>query len=149
LLLVGKGMDLEPYTSLIKKNRMRDNIHVAGFRQDAPELIAASNVLVQPSISGEGLPRAVMEAIAYGTPVVITDTGGGKEVIDDGVTGFVVPVKDPAAIARCVEQLYSDPDKAASMAAQGKSHLQMNFSSERTVEKYIDYFETLSNTDQS
>ena len=39
--------------------------------------------------AGEGLPRAVMEAMGYGTPVVITTTGGGKEVVDDGVTGFI------------------------------------------------------------
>ena len=109
LILAGRGMDSEPYSSLITTNAMRERIHVAGFRNDAPELIAASDILVQPSRSGEGLPRAMMESMSYGTPVIITDTGGGKEVVEDGKSGFVVPVEDPDAIAQCIEQLYNDP----------------------------------------
>jgi len=143
LLLAGLNMDKEPYTSLIAGNKMRGRIHTAGFRQDAPELIAASDVLVQPSISGEGLPRAVMEAISYGTPVVATDTGGGKEVIEDGVTGFIVPVREPQAIADRVEKLYASPEFAQQMAKQSRRHLETDFSSTGTVEKFIDFFESL------
>ena len=143
LILAGKGMDSEPYTGLIAKNLMRDRIHIAGFRTDAPELIAASDILIQPSISGEGLPRAVMEAMSYGTPVVITDTGGGKEVVEDGKSGFVVPVKDPDAIAERVEQLYRDPSLLKLFSINGRIRLEQEFSSSRTVEKYIDYFEQL------
>ncbi len=144
LLLVGKDTDAEPYSSLIARNRMRERIHVAGFRNNAPELIAASEVLVQPSRSGEGLPRAVMEAMGYGTPVVITDTGGGKEVVVDGVSGFVVPVEDPAAISRRVEQLYSDPELRRQLAENGKKNLEDQYSSARTTDKYLAYFSTLA-----
>lgn len=56
LLLVGKGTDKEPYASLLANNAMNARIHVAGYRTDAPELIAASEVLIQPSTGGEGLP---------------------------------------------------------------------------------------------
>jgi len=144
LLLVGKGMDDEPYSTLIAGNRMRERIHVAGFRNNAPELIAASDVLVQPSRSGEGLPRAVMEAMGYGTPVIITDTGGGKEVVEDGVSGFVIPVEDPAAISRRVEQLYKDADLRRQLAESGKKNLQDRFSSVGTTDKYLAYFSALA-----
>ncbi|MDH5765551.1 MAG: glycosyltransferase family 4 protein [Gammaproteobacteria bacterium] len=143
LLLVGRGMDKEPYKTLIKNNKMKTRIHLTGYRHDAPELIVASDVLVQPSISGEGLPRAMMEAMGYGTPPVITTTGGGKEVIEDGVTGFVVPVKDPEAIADRVRILYQQPDLVKAMSERCKEKIHSEFSSKKTVENYIKYFESM------
>ena len=122
---------------------MCSRIHVTGYRFDAPELIHASDILVQPSISGEGLPRAVMEAMGYGTPVVITTTGGGKEVVDDGVTGFIVPTKDPEAIASRVRQLFQNPELALKMSKNSKEKLRTDLSSQRTVVRYIEYFESL------
>ncbi|MCP4001143.1 MAG: glycosyltransferase family 4 protein [Gammaproteobacteria bacterium] len=146
LILAGKGMDGEPYSSMVATNAMHERIHVTGFRNDAPELIAASDILVQPSRSGEGLPRAVMESMGYGTPVVITDTGGGKEVVQDGKSGFVVPVEDPDAIAQRIEQLYNDPDLLESLSINSRRRLAEDFSSDRTVEKLINYFQKLAVT---
>ncbi len=143
LLLVGKNIDTEPYTTLISNSKMKDRIHVAGYRQDAPELIAASDILVQPSISGEGLPRTVMEALGYGTPPVITTTGGGKEVIQNGLNGFIVPVKDPKAIAERVTQLYENPELIQRLSAQCRKTLKTTFSLQTTVENYINYFESM------
>jgi glycosyltransferase involved in cell wall biosynthesis len=84
-----------------------------------------------------------MEAMSYGTPVIITDTGGGKEVVEDGESGYVVPVKDPDAIATRVEQLYNDPSLLKTFSINGRARIEQEFSSNRTVEKYIDYFERL------
>jgi len=143
LLLVGRNINVAPYTDLIQNSPMKERIHVAGYRHDAPELIAASDILVQPSISGEGLPRTVMEALGYGTPAVITTTGGGKEVIEDGVNGFVVPVKDARAIAERVTQLYNDPDMVRKLSAQCQQTIKTTFSLNTTVDNYIRYFESL------
>lgn len=143
LLLVGRNIDVPPYTEQITNSPMKQRIHVAGYRHDAPELIAASNILVQPSISGEGLPRTVMEALGYGTPAVITTTGGGKEVIEDGVNGFVVPVKDAKAIADRVIQLYHDPELVERLSAQCKHTLATTFSLKTTVDNYVKFFESL------
>ena len=143
LIMIGKGMDQEPYKSLIAENRMSDRIHAKGFRTDAPELMAASDVLVQPSRSGEGLPRAVMESMSYGTPVVITDTGGGKEVVEDEISGFVVPTEDSGAIAERIEQIYRNPALAKQMSENSKVRIRDNFSSAQTATKYTTYFESL------
>jgi glycosyltransferase involved in cell wall biosynthesis len=143
LLLVGKNIDQPPYIELINGSPLRERIHVAGYRHDAPELIAASDLLVQPSISGEGLPRTVMEALGYGTPPVITTTGGGKEVIRDGVNGFVVPVRNPDAIAARVIQLYNDPALLQQLAAQCRDTLAGEFSLQATVTRYEEYFGSL------
>lgn len=143
ILLVGKNMNSEPYSTQIKNSKMKERIHVAGYRHDAPELIVASDVLVQPSISGEGLPRAVMEAMGYGTPPVITTTGGGKEVVDDGVTGFVVPIKDPKAIADRLRTLYQQPELLSQMSKRCKDKLANELSSKTTTDKYLAYFKSL------
>lgn len=146
LILVGKNMDKAPYSDLIAQSKMRDRIHRTGYRYDVPSLVKASNVLVQPSISGEGLPRAVMEAMGIGTPVVITDTGGGKEVVEDGKSGFVVPVKSAEAIAERVKQLYKASALSESMAACGLSKINDEFSSKKTVENYVKFFQQLINS---
>ncbi len=143
LLLVGKGMDQEPYSSLIANNKMRDRIHTTGFRTDAPEMIAASDVLVQPSRSGEGLPRAVMEAMGYGTSVIITDSGGGKEVVQDGSCGYVIPTEDSDAIAERVEILYRDPALLRQFSTSAKARIEKDFSTEKTIDKYLEYFYSL------
>ncbi|PCJ48271.1 MAG: glycosyl transferase family 1 [Gammaproteobacteria bacterium] len=143
LLLVGRGMDKNPYTDLINNSKMSERIHLTGYRYDAPSLTKASDVLVQPSISGEGLPRAVMEAMGIGTAVVITPTGGGKEIIEDGESGFIVPIKDPKAIASKVRELYHNPQLAKKMVDINLAKIAGELSSETTVENYISYFEKL------
>ena len=143
ILLVGKNMDSEPYATLIKNSPMKDRIHLTGYRHDAPELIVASDVLVQPSIRGEGLPRAVMEAMGYGTPPIITTTGGGKEVVEEGITGFIVPIKDPRAIADRIRTLYQQPELLAQMSKHCREKLATDLSSQRTTDKYLDYFKSL------
>ena len=143
LILAGNNMDKEPFSSLIENSGMKERIHVVGYRFDVPQLLKASDLLVQPSISGEGLPRAVMEAMGLGTPTVITTTGGGKEVVEDGVSGFVVPVKDPSAIARRIRELHDKPELCESMAKVGKEKIRNELSTQETAKNYAKYFEEL------
>jgi L-malate glycosyltransferase len=143
LLLVGKNIDTEPYTNLINSSPMKSRIHVLGFRKDAPALIAASKVLVQPSISGEGLPRAVMEALGCGVVPIVTTTGGGKEVVENNMNGFIVPVKDSQAIADRVRQLSNDSELYFKMSVACKESLRSTFSSQATIDKVEKYFESL------
>jgi L-malate glycosyltransferase len=141
LLLVGRNMD--SYSPLIKKSKRPDRIHLTGYRFDAPQLIAASRVLVQPSISGEGLPRTVMEAMGYGVTCVVTDTGGAKEVVEDGVSGFVVPANDSHAIAARVKFLHENPERVRDISVKAKERLVRDFSCSRATWLYIEYFSSL------
>ena len=75
--------------------------------------------------------------------MVITDTGGGKEIVEDGVSGFVVPVEDPAAIAERIKQLCEDPQLLARFSDNARNRLADEFSSERTIDKFIAYLEQL------
>jgi len=143
LLLVGSGMDKEPYKSLINNSKMRQRIHLAGYRNDAPELIAASSILIQPSISGEGLPRVVLESLAYGTPVVASANPGSMEIIDDGYNGCIVPVGDSDAIAHIVRKLYDSPELLKTLSKNSPKIIEDKMSHAKTVEKYLDFFESL------
>jgi L-malate glycosyltransferase len=143
LHLVLVGMNMEGYLPLIKSSRMAGRIHLAGYRANAPEIIAACKLLVQPSISGEGLPKTVMEAIGYGIPCIVTETGGAKEVVEDGRSGFVVPVRDPGAIAERVRRLHGDPELLDAMSKRCRERIRADFSCERSIELYLRYFESL------
>jgi L-malate glycosyltransferase len=145
LLLVGNGMNKEPYKSLIHNSKMKQRIHLAGYRNDAPELISASSILIQPSISGEGLPRVVLESLAYGTPVVASANPGSMEIISDGKNGCIVPVGDSDAIADKVLKLYDSPELLKSLSENSSYVLQNKMSHSNTVKKYIEYFESLIN----
>jgi len=143
LILVGKGIDKEPYRSLLNTNRMKPRIHLAGYRYDAPELIAASDVLIQPSTSGEGLPRVILESLAYGTPVIASANPGSMEIIDDGKNGYIVPVGSFQALADRIRNLYNSPETLQSLIENTKNKLENELSHRRTVDNYIAYFESL------
>jgi len=143
LILVGNGTEKEPYKSLLSNNKMKSRIHLAGYRQDAPELIAASDILIQPSTSGEGLPRVILESLAYGTPVIASANKGSMEIIDDGVNGSIVPIRDPQAIADKIRKLIKTPDILKKYTANSKDKIKNEMSHDTTVKNYIAYFESL------
>lgn len=141
LVLVGKGMDQQPYKQLVSDSPMRERIHVLGYRFDAPQIIAGCQVLVQPSVSGEGLPRTVMESMSYGVPVVATSVGGAKEAIENGVDGFIIPPERPDLIAQHVLRLAADKDLAERFAEAGRAKIAGPMSSSATVVATERFFE--------
>ncbi|MEH6530277.1 MAG: glycosyltransferase family 4 protein [Photobacterium frigidiphilum] len=141
LLLVGSGF--EPHLDQIKQSPMSSRIHVVGHRQDVPSIMAMADFQVQPSISGEGLPRTIIEAMANGTTSVVTTTGGSPELVDDGVTGYVVPTGDATAFAEAMNKLISDREKIHAFSLAAKQKLNEEFNAAKTVEKHIAFFSAL------
>jgi glycosyltransferase involved in cell wall biosynthesis len=115
--------------------------HVAflGYRNDAPRLFAAADMVVLPSLH-EGLPLVAIEALAAARPMVATAVDGTPEVIIDEQTGLLVPPGDPGAMASAVERLLRYPDLGAKLACAGHAHVMQRFDIrmqlERTVEVY-------------
>jgi len=147
ILVVGSGANTQPYTSLIQDSPMGSRIHLAGRREDALALTAAANVLVQPSIDGEGLPRAVIEALAFGKPVISTTAGGASEILEEGKSGFVIAPKDSAAIADKIRLLYTNPQLAHSMKEHCKDLVRHPLSHLKTAQRYAQFFESLLESD--
>jgi glycosyltransferase involved in cell wall biosynthesis len=90
-------------------------VHFTGLRLDIPEIMRSLDVLVVPSLN-EGFGRVIVEANAVGTPVIGADAAGIPEVIEDGVTGLLVPARDPAAMAAAVRRVLEDPAWLARVA---------------------------------
>lgn len=107
--IVGKG-DLENYLlSIIKDNNLENNVHLLGFRSDVDELLRATDVFVFPSLQ-EGLPVALMEAMASGLPVIASRIRGNTDLIENGKGGFLVSSNDVMGFEKCIRKLVKNPD---------------------------------------
>lgn len=142
LLLVGR-MDAPELTRRIEQSPIAERIHRSGFRTDAPAVSAACDVFCLPSVKREGLPRSVIEAMAYRVPPVVTDSGGSPELIVDGVSGFKVPPRDAAALAEKFELLYNDSQLRDRMGQAARERIGSDFRNEDTVRKTIALYEEL------
>jgi len=99
-------------------------------------LLEQADVFVQSSLS-EGLPNVVLEAMASGLPVVATDAGATRDAVTDGVEGFVVPLRDPSAIAAALRNLWLDPGLRERMGRAGRARVEREFSREREADAHV------------
>ncbi|HEX2128928.1 MAG TPA: glycosyltransferase family 4 protein, partial [Solirubrobacterales bacterium] len=108
---------------------------------DALTLLQGLDVFVLTSLPhSEGMPTAILEAMACGKPVVATDVGSVRELVDDGITGFVVPPLDSAALATAVLRLLADPALRERMGAAGRDRAASRFALERLAELHADAY---------
>jgi glycosyltransferase involved in cell wall biosynthesis len=134
LLLVG-DMASQKLKNKIQSSPLRQCIHVPGYRSDAPALMAGCDAYVLPALRREGLPKGVIEAMCYGVPPIVTDAGGSPELIEDGISGLVVPPGNAAAIAEALSYLAENPDARRRMGTQARQRIADRFRHEDTVEK--------------
>lgn len=142
LLLIGR-MDADKLLQRIDRSPRKERIHRIGFRADAPALSAACDVFCLPSVRREGLARALIEAMAYRVPPIVTDSGGSPELVVDGQCGIVVPVEDSQAIADAIERLYRDPALRQRLGDAARERIATHFRNEDTVSKTIALYESL------
>jgi len=112
----------------------------AGFRDDVDRLLPAFTVFCLSSHK-EGLGTSLLDAMAFGRPVVATAAGGIPEAVADGVTGRVVPVRDPAALAAALTELLRDALLRETLGRQGRRRFEQHFTAERMVEETLRVFE--------
>lgn len=142
-LLVGDMEDNSRLSRQIEESPYRDNIHRTGFRNDAPALAAACDAFVLPSIRSEGLPRAVIEAMAYGTPPIVTDAGGSTELVINMENGLVVPHSNAKAIGEAITYLLENPERRLQMGEQARERIRTCFKSETTVQQTLELYQQL------
>lgn len=105
-----------------------------------PALLARADIFVNPSYS-EGLPRSVLEAGAAGKAVIATDVGGTEEIIEDGVSGILLPPKSPEALRGALTRLLDDEELRKRMGNAAKNYVRSNFDWDRIADKYVALFE--------
>jgi glycosyltransferase involved in cell wall biosynthesis len=132
LVLVGEGELRGAIAAQVERLGIGARTILLGHREDSAQLAAAFDVAVLASLS-EGLPNAVMEAMAAGAPVVATAVGGVPELIEDGETGFLVPPASSEALADRIEYALSQTGATGMIAARGRQFIIERFGVERMV----------------
>lgn len=111
-----------------------------GHRDDMVEITAVCDIYVLPSYR-EGLPATLMEASSMSKPIVTTDTFGCKDVVDDGINGFLVPIKDSQKLAEKIEILINNKDLRIKMGKKALEKAQNEFDVNKIVNQYMEYYE--------
>ncbi len=136
LLLVG-NMDSKRLDRAIAESANASRIVKAGYQKSAPAIIAACDVSVLPTLRREGLPKTVIEAMAREVASIVTDVGGSAELIEDAVSGLVVPPGDAAALAAAIERLFEDDELRGRLGKAARRRIQESFNTQQTVAKTL------------
>ena len=119
-LVVGDGVGRAEVRRRVGAMGLEPAVTLTGFRRDIPEVMAALDVLVLPSIRSEATSQVIPQAFAVGTPVVASTVGGSPELVRDGETGRLVPPGDARALAAAMLELVSDPARAQALGRAGQ-----------------------------
>ena len=131
-VLVGKGEHLHELQSLCQALGIQESVTFLGERHDVPDLLRAMDLFLLTS-RVEGMPNAVLEAMATGLPCVVTGAGGSGEPIIEGETGYVVPIGDAQAMVDRVLQILADDELRLSMGKAARARAVNEFSVEKMV----------------
>lgn len=140
-ILAGQGVTSEDpeLRRLIEAGDLGAHAHLLGERRDMPQLLAALDVASLTSTFGEGFPNVVGEAMACAVPCVVTDAGDAAAIVGD--TGFVVPFRDPAAIAAAWERLIDlPPEERQALATRARQRVAEHYSLAAIIGQYEDLY---------
>lgn len=142
LALIGDGPCRAALESRAARPDLQGRVRLLGERADIPRLLAGFDVFTLPSIA-EGISNTVLEAMATGLPVVATRTGGNPELVEDGVTGHLVPVGDRRALADALWSYVGDPHLRALHGKAGRQRAVDHFGLERMTQRYRELYRAL------
>lgn len=113
---------------LVKELHLQNHVIFTGFRSDIPRIMTAADLVVHSAVEPEPFGRVIVEGMATGRPVIATAAGGVLDIIEDKVTGWLVPPKDATAMARAIEQLLQNPEQAKLMGQRAQKRASACFS---------------------
>jgi glycosyltransferase involved in cell wall biosynthesis len=135
-LIIGDGELKDECAGRARALGLEKNFIFTGIRNDIPVLLAGMDVFVLPSLD-EGMPMAVLEAMAAGKPVVATGTGSIPRIIDEGKNGLVVEPGNSAALSGAVKRLLKDPAAAAVMGSAALNRIKSEYSADKMAGEYM------------
>lgn len=138
-VLAGEGPDRVALEAQARALGLTNRIAFLGFRADISDLLAACDLFVLPSLV-EGTPLSVMEAAAAERPVVATEIGGTNELVSHGVTGLLVPPRDPRALAEAMQTVLTDRTLADRFAAAGRARALQEFQGDHMVRRVSEIY---------
>ncbi len=131
-VFAGDGECRADFESQVAALGLQRNFFFIGRRSDVPDVLASCDIAVLPS-RAEGLPNAVLEYMAAGLPTIASNVGGNAELIQDGVTGLLVPAEDSPALSAALLRLLRNPEWSRQLATTGQRLATENYSFERLI----------------
>lgn len=139
LLMVGEGPERPNLERMIYQLNLADRVQLLGLRTDIPDLLGISDCFVLSSHS-EGLSCSIIEAMASRLPVVATDVGGNYELVQNGLTGYLVPPDNPLALADKLENLLISQGRRRNMGEAGRKRVEDHFSLAQMTQNYVELY---------
>ena len=143
LTICGDGNQKAALVELAESLNISDKIDFVGAVNDVPQRLSSHDAFVLSSIT-EGLPLAIIEAMAGGLPVVSTDVGGMREVIINGENGYLVPSQDEQALLQALLSLCADPLHLQTMGDTAKDIIHANYSLNKMVDQYLRLYQSVA-----
>jgi glycosyltransferase involved in cell wall biosynthesis len=112
---------------------LNDTVDFAGFVENVPSRIAELDIVVPASTTGEPFGQVIIEGMAEQKPVVATNGGGVPEIVQDGITGLLVPMGDALRMAEAIDYLLTHPDEATEMGVRGRERVRTHFTIQKTA----------------
>ncbi|WP_430469365.1 glycosyltransferase [Thalassospira lucentensis] len=140
LLLAGRDDNLQD--DLVQLSRdlgISHKVYFLGSVDNIPSLLSRSDIFILPSHE-EGFSNALLEAMYAECPIVVTDVGGNKEALADGLAGLIVPARSPELLASAIKTLALDRNKAKALSQQARARVEEKFSVERCVSAYQELY---------
>jgi len=143
LLLAGDGPERSALEAQARNAGIDGRVQFLGVRRDVPDILQAVDLFTLTSVS-EAASLTLLEAMAAGLPVVVTDVGGNPEIVRHGVDGLLVPRGDDAAEAEAIMQLLDHPHQARAMGEAGRIRVDEHYRLDRTIQRYYRLYRQLS-----
>jgi glycosyltransferase involved in cell wall biosynthesis len=142
-IFIGNGYDDPAIQKEMSESPWKEKLHLLGFRSDALQVLAASDCLVQVSTHGEGLSKSVVESMFLGIGPIITDIPGNDGLVENGQSGWIVPVKNPGAIASAIREMASDESERKRRGMNARAHMHKHFHIDQTVDSFLNLYAKL------
>jgi sugar transferase (PEP-CTERM/EpsH1 system associated) len=142
LLIVGEGAARDTCLRVMNQHGVGQLAWLPGERSDIPELMAAMDIFVLPSL-GEGISNTILEAMATGLPVIATRVGGNPELVQEGITGRLVPPADPDALAQALLEYVRDDDRRHTHGRAAREIIDRQFSIPAMVQDYLSVYDRM------
>jgi glycosyltransferase involved in cell wall biosynthesis len=134
-LIVGEGPEEGALRARIAARGLTESVRMLGFRKDLLTVFRSLDLFVMPSVEADTIPQVLMQALAMELPVIATSVGSIADVIREGVTGFVVPPRDAAALAMRIEALLNDPSLRRTLGRNGRNLVRESYSLDAMVDQ--------------
>jgi len=148
LVLVGNGPMFDHYQQWVAQQKLQDRVHFAGAVNDVRGFLQSCDVACLVPRMNEGFSNSILEKMATGLPVIVTDIGGNKEAVAEGENGFVIAPGDRAALARHLLNLRDDPASRARMGAASRRRVEQLFSLPGMIERHAGLYTSLVGKDE-